>query len=457
MFDWLRGYVPFYKRNLKLAYPVMLSQLGQVVVMFADSMMVGRMGEVELAAVSFANAIVMIGMLFVLGISFGSTPLVGTDYVSGSHRKSATTFQNSFLLNFISAFFVCSVLLVVSLFMDRMGQEEGVCRLAVPYYRIVVVSLFPLMVFQAFKQFMEGVGDTKNAMVITIVANVINIIFNYLLIFGKFGFPELGVNGAGWATFISRLLMPVMFLFVFWKSKSLVRYFYFFRLREFRKDRLLMLCGVGLPIGLQMLIEGFTFSMSAVMVGWFGADMLSGHQIAWNISSMTFMVTCGISAATTIRVSHQLGAGDFVSLRKAGFASMHLSAFFSMLMACLIVLFRYEIAELFIENSSVIEIAAELLVLVAVFQLADGLQCVSLGALRGLSDVNGPMVIATVCYILVNLPIAYVLGVVCGFEANGVWAGFIFGLNLAAVLLIYRFVSKTKCLANDMQQGAFAN
>lgn len=446
MLCWLRGYVPFYKRNLKLAYPVMLSQLGQVVVMLADSMMVGRLGKEELAAVSFANAIVMIGMLFALGVSFGSTPLVGADYVNGNHRKSAATFQNSFLLNLFSALFVCSVLLGVSLFMDRMGQEESVCRLAVPYYRIVVASLFPLMIFQAFKQFMEGVGDTEKAMLITIVSNVLNIVLNYLLIFGAFGFPKLGVDGAGWATFISRLMMPFMFLFVFWKNKSLFRYFYFFAPKVFNKSRLLLLGGVGLPIGLQMLIEGFTFSMSAVMVGWFGSEMLSGHQIAWNISSMTFMVTCGISSATTIRVSHQLGVKDYLSLQKAGFASMHLSAFFSLVMAALIVLFRYEIAALFIDNAAVIEIGAELLVLVAVYQLADGLQCVSLGALRGLADVRGPMVIATICYILVNLPIAYVLGEVCGFKAVGVWTGFIFGLNLAAVLLVYRFVSKSRQL-----------
>ena len=161
---------------------------------------------------------------------------------------------------------------------------------------------------------------------------------------------------------------------------------------------------------------------------------------------MTFMVTCGISSATTIRVSHQLGVKDYLSLQKAGFASMHLSAFFSLVMAALIVLFRYEIAALFIDNAAVIEIGAELLVLVAVYQLADGLQCVSLGALRGLADVRGPMVIATICYILVNLPIAYVLGEVCGFKAAGVWTGFIFGLNLAAVLLVCRFVSKSRQL-----------
>ncbi len=437
---FFREYLPFYKRNLKVAVPIMLSQLGNAVVQLADTVMVGQLGTNELAAASFASAIFFIGLVVVLGASFGSTPIVGQAYSQGKFKDVAATFQNSILFDFLLVILVCIIMYSVSFLMDKMGQPEEVIALAVPYYRILVLSLPPFLLFQAFRQFMEGIGDTKKAMYITIVANLINIGLNYVLIFGKMGFPAYGIIGAGIATLISRMLMPVFYLIIFKWESSLWRYFYFFKWEVFSLRKIKLLCSIGLPIGFQMLVETTTFSLSTIMVGWFGAVSLASHQIAGTISSLTFMLVAGIASATTIRVSHQLGVRDYHSLRKAGFASMHLVICYSFIAAFFLVFFRHQIPLLFSDDPFVIHMSGTLLIMAAVYQLADGLQIVALGALRGMADVKHPMLFAVICYTLINLPVGYFFGVVLNMGAVGVWIGYIFGLNVAAFLLVRRFI-----------------
>ncbi|MCB9017866.1 MAG: MATE family efflux transporter [Prevotellaceae bacterium] len=449
LIGYIKDYLPFYRRNLIVAIPVVLSQLGQGVVILADSIMVGSLGTNELAAASFANAIILVGYLFVLGISFGATPVIGKHYSGGKHREAAVLFQNSILLDMLILLIVGAGLYVTSFYLDRMGQDTAVCELAAPYYRWLLYSLPPLFLFQSFKQFMEGIGDTKYAMMITLFSDALNIVLNYLLIFGKLGFPEMGMVGAGVATFLARLTMPILYLCVFFMRPSLMRYFYFFRVKVFSLSRLKNLGSIGIPIGFQMLIESVTFSLSAVMVGWFGAASLSSHQVAMNLSSITFMMVSGISSATTIRVSHQLGSHDYVSMQKAGFASMHLCSCFNFVCALLFILFRYQIPLAFSSDPEVVELSATLLIMAALYQIADGLQVVTLGALRGMSDVKAPMRVAVFCYLVVNLPVGYLLGVVLEMGAVGIWIGFIVGLNLAAVLLIRRFIKTSSKIMAD--------
>lgn len=436
---FFREYLPFYKRNLKVAIPVMLSHLGHATVQLADTIMVGQLGTNELAAVSFASAIFFIGSVVALGVSFGSTPIIGQAYSQGKFRDVATTFQNSILFDSLLVFFICIIMYSASFFMDKMGQPEEVISLAVPYYRILVLSLLPFILFQAFRQFMEGIGDTKKAMYITIIINLVNIGLNYLLIFGKLGFPALGIIGSGIATFISRMLMPAFYFIIFRWKPSLRRYFYFFKWNLFSVRKLKLLASVGLPIGFQMFIETTTFSLSTIMVGWFGAISLASHQIAGTISSLTFMVVAGISSATTIRVSHQLGAGDYRSLRKAGFASIHLVVGYSFITAFFLIFFRHQIPLLFSDDPFVINMTGTLLIMAALFQLADGLQIVALGSLRGMADVKHPMLFAVICYTLINLPVGYFCGVTLNMGVIGIWIGYIFGLNVAAFLLVRRF------------------
>lgn len=441
---YVKGYIPFYRRNLKIALPVMFAQLGQAIVMLADTVMVGHLGTVELAAVSFGSSVFMIGFLFALGLSIGATPLIGKEYAAGGHRRSAIIFQNSILFDIGVSLVLGGIMWVVSCFMDRMGQPDEVWPLAQVYFRISVYTLPFVLLFQSFRQFMEGIGNTKYAMVITLVGNLLNIFLNWVLIFGKLGCPMLGVAGAAYATLIARILMSIAFVVLFFVKRPLIRYFYFFGKKSFSRREIKGLAYVGIPIGSQMLLETLGMSLSSIMVGWFGAVALASHQIAMNLSSLTFMISSGLASATTIRVSHQIGVKDFKSMRKAGIASTHLSLVFSCVCAIILFFFRVQIASAFSVDPEVLELSSLLIAIVAIYQFGDGFQVVSIGALRGMSDVYAPMVVAIVCYLIVNLSMAYLLAVIFNWGAVGVWIAFMIELYLAAILLGLRFRHKTK-------------
>ncbi|MEE0911325.1 MAG: MATE family efflux transporter [Paludibacteraceae bacterium] len=444
LITYVKGYIPFYRRNLKIALPVMFAQLGQAIVMLADTVMVGHLGTVELAAVSFGSSVFMIGFLFALGLSIGATPLIGKEYAAGEHRRSAIIFQNSILFDIGVSLVLGGIMWAVSFFMDRMGQPDEVWPLAQEYFRISVYTLPFVLLFQSFRQFMEGIGNTKYAMVITLVGNILNIFLNWVLIFGKLGCPMLGVAGAAYATLIARILMSIAFVVLFFVKRPLIRYFYFFGKKSFSRREIKGLAYMGIPIGSQMLLETLGMSLSSIMVGWFGAVALASHQIAMNLSSLTFMISSGLASATTIRVSHQIGVKDFKSMRKAGIASTHLSLLFSCACAIVLFFFRVQIASVFSVDPQVLELSSLLIAIVAIYQFGDGFQVVSIGALRGMSDVYAPMVVAIVCYLIVNLSMAYLLAVIFNWGAVGVWIAFMIELYLAAILLGLRFRHKTK-------------
>jgi len=434
----LRTYLPFYRRNLKVALPIVFSQLGGALVQLVDTLMVGRLGTVQLASVSFATSVFIIGFVFSIGILMGLTPLVGMAYVRGDHARVTDLFQNSLTLATLSAVVMCSLLFGVIHLMPYMGQDAAVVETAIPYFKTLVFSLIPFLYFTAIKQFFEGMGNTMIAMVITIISNLINVLFNYLLIYGKFGFPELGVLGAGVSTLISRLTMPLMFLLAIRLRSEWWAYFRAFRMHLFSWRRLFELVKVGAPIAAHMLLEVLAFALSAIMVGWLGATPQAGHQIAQNMSHLTYMIVLGIGAATTVRVSHQLGALDLDAARKAGNASVHLCLVYNTLAGTLLITFRHAIASAFTSDPAVIDIGGRLIIMAGIFQVSDGLQTIGAGILRGLTDVKIVMLYAFIAYICINLPFGYLLGFVFQFGAIGVWAGFIFGLSVAAVLFRLR-------------------
>lgn len=447
------SYLPFYKRNLRVAIPIILSQLGGGIVQLVDTFMVSRLGTIELAAVSFANAVFIVGFVFVNGILQGATPLIGQAFVRQEKEKITELFQNSVLIAFFLSIIIVILMYSISLIMHRMGQVSEIVILAIPYYRILVWSLIPFLFYTACKQFLEGLGNTKVAMIITITANVVNIIFNYLLIFGKYGFPELGVYGAGVSTFISRLIMPVMFLLFLRFHAQWWSFCRNFRWRLFSRKGINELLAIGLPIAGHILLEVSAFALSGIMVGWLGAAPLAGHQIAQNMSHLVFMVVLGISAATTIRISHQYGVRDFKALKMAANASVHLCLLINIITGSLLVIFRYQIAGFFSLDPVVVNIGAQLLIMVGIFQLSDGLQAVGAGVLRGLTDVKKPMLYAFISYICINLPVGYLLAFVFKMGAVGVWAGFIFGLSIAAILFHRRCRKKITLLEKEYTQG----
>ncbi len=400
--------------------------------------MVGHLGTTELAASSFAISVFHIGMLFGLGITMGITPLVGQSFNSKDSQNISGWLRNGVFVNFIASIFVCGIMSMVVLFMNRMGQSEEVVKMAIPFYLIHVASLIPLMLFFSFKQFFEGMGNTKIAMIITIIINLVNIALNYILIYGKFGFPALGLNGSGYASLFSRLIMPVIFILIVLRNPTFRNYLISATKTSLERLKIRRIASIGLSIGSQMVIEILAFTIGAIMLGWISKESLAGHQVAISMAGMTYMISFGLASGTTIRVSHAFGDYDRIELKQAVFASLHLVVAFMSLMGLLFVLLRNQLPLLFTSDPAVIEVAAGLLVVGAFFQIFDGVQVVLLGALRGMADVRIPMFIAFFSYIIVSLPISYLLAFVFNFGYSGVWIGFVFGLSTAAILFGFR-------------------
>ncbi len=437
MFDG--RYKEQYLQTLRLALPVVLSQAGQVVVQLVDNAMVGHLGALPLAAVSFGGTVFFLPFIFGVGISLGITPLVGEMYARSNHRVSASYLQNSILLYGVLGLMLFAFSQALIPFMHRMGQPPEVVEMTIPYYNFIAWSVIPFMLFAAFKQFLEGVGNTKVAMAIIITSNVINVIFNYIFIYGKCGAPEMGAAGAGLSTLISRILTPVLIILYFWRKDSFKRYFSLFSWAHFSWIRIRSLLTVGVPISLQMLMEGGAFVLTGIMMGWIGTIELAGNQIATVISNLAFMIVMGISAATTIRVSHQYGVGNFRELKLAAGASYHIGLLWNAFTALMFILFRNYIPMLFTSDPEAIRMASTLLIFAGLFQFSDGLQNISIGILRGMQDVKAITGIAFVSYLVINLPVGYLCAFTLGLGAPGLWIGFIFGLSIAAFLLIRRY------------------
>ncbi len=439
-------YIPFYKRNLHLAFPIVLSQIGQVMVSLIDNMMVGHVGTTELAAASFANSVFMIGMVFGMGITFGVTPLVGKAFGDNDYRTTVIWLKNGVFSHFIAGLLLTLIMFGVYLFLPLMGQPPEVLELAKPYYILLCFSYFPFLLFFSFKQFFEGIGNTKIAMLITLTANVVNIIVNYVLIFGKLGFSEMGLNGAGIGTLVSRIIMPIMFVYFIARKSRFLEYFRAARLEQITKDRILQLFRIGIPIAFQLIVEVTAFGIGAVMMGWLGETSLAAHQVALGLASFTYMISLGVSQANTIRVSHQMGLRDYKSMISASMASTHLVLVFMSLMALLFVVGRNLLPYLFTTDIEVVKIASGLLIVAAIFQLFDGLQVIMLSTLRGMADVTIPMFIAFLAYLLVGIPTSYIFAFVVDFGPQGIWFGYLVGLGTASILFYLRFKQNLKKL-----------
>ncbi|PLX25201.1 MAG: MATE family efflux transporter [Salinivirgaceae bacterium] len=446
MLDYFKSYLPFYKRNLAVAIPVVLSQAGQMTVQLADNMMVGHVGTSELAAASFANSIYIVGFVLGLGLTFGATPLVGAAFGKNDFKGAASVLHHSFIGNGIVSLFLVAIMWGVSYLMPFMGQPESVVELAIPYYRLLVISIVPFMLFFTGKQFIEGIGNTSMAMKITLIANVINIGLNYLWIYGKLGFPAMGLMGAGYATLVSRVFMAIAFTWFMAKHKHFRRYFYLIDIKKFKLSEVSLFFRTGMPIGLQMLAEVTLFSLAAVMMGWIGEVPLAAHQIALNVSMISFMIATGIASGTTIRVSHQLGAKNFLEMRKAGIASLHLIIAFMSTTAVLFFTFRYQLPWMFTTDQAVIDAAAKLLIFSAIFQIFDGSQVVLLGSLRGLADVNKAFLLALLTYLIIGVPLMYVLGFMLDLKGAGIWTALASSLAMAAIFFYFRFKRKCRLL-----------
>ena len=440
----IRQYFPYYKRLLKLAMPLVLTQAGQTLVQLIDNAMVGRVGTTELAAASFANSIYIIIMLFGLGVFMGVTPLVGHARGAEDATRVASIMKNGFALSGILLVGITAISLALVWAMPHMGQPVEVVELAIPYYRILVFSTIPFLLFSLLKQVGEGLGNTILAMIATIAANLVNIGLNYVLIYGKLGFPQLGLMGAGYATLIARIIMPFILYAGFMRIQNTREYFKLMRTVQVTWAEVKHIFSVGLPIAGQLVMEVSAFALSSVMMGWMGAVALASHQVALGLASFTFMIANGVAMATTIRVSYQLGTRNFESMERVSYSAVHLVVAYMGLCGLAFLILRHQLPYIFTNDPLVIAQAASLLMVAALFQLFDGLQVVCLGILRGFADVKAPMFIAGFSYLAIGLPTSYLCAFTFGLGAEGIWYGFLAGLISAGILLAFRIRKKIR-------------
>ena len=442
----LAHYRSHVRPNFLLAYPVMLSMLGQVMTGVADSVMVGWTGAVPLAASSLANIFFSIPLFFGVGVSYAITPLVAQAEGAFDQNRIIEILKNGSLINLITGLVLVSLIFSIEPFIYLMGQPEDVVTLAIPYLSIVALSIIPTMVFQTYRQFAEGLQRTRVAMIIVIGSNLLNIALNYVLIFGKYGFPEMGLNGAGWATLISRLIMALCMMIYVYFGRKFHSYQDGFSIGNYSRSLISKMLHIGLPAGSQFIFEAGAFGFSALMMGWLGTTALAAHQIAINLATISYMTTSGLGAAATIRVGYFWGQRDTHNLRASAFAMIGMAILIMTAWAILFIFGRYFLPSLYLNDQPVIELTASLLIIAAFFQLSDGIQVVTAGALRGLQDVKIPSLLIFVAYWVIALPLGYWLAFPLQMGANGIWIGLLLGLTLTATAMVVRFhrLSKRK-------------
>ena len=456
------------RKNLVLALPVMITQAGQISVNIIDTIMVGGLGgkfdtvkddslsKLALAATSLGNSLFFAVLVFAFGFSFALSPLVAAEDSKGDKQKVADYFSHSLILNVSLATFLFLLLTFLKPILYHLKQPTDVIDICIPYLSIMTFSMVPLMIFQSFRQFSEGLSLTIPVTIATILGNIVNIGLNYGWIYGNLGFPRLEVAGAAWGTFVARVVMMIFLIIVlynFEKTKAILKLVSFKNLKQvyFKK-----LVSIGIPTALTSFFEMTAFSTAAFICGYTFSDTavdhelakvnLAAHQIAINLASTTFMMCTGLGVAATVRVGNQLGLKDFKTLRAAGWSCIIMVLGFMMICGITFVLLRYNLPTFYSEEQAVIQLAAQLLIVASLFQLSDGVQLVVLGALRGMTDVKIPSILTFIAYWLVAIPIGLLLAVYFEMRALGMWIGLGIGLTLSAIMLIYRFHHQTKKL-----------
>mgnify|MGYP003624804192 FL=1 len=451
----LQNYTKEFRYNIKLSVPVILGMLGHTFVQLADNIMVGQLGTAELAAVSLGNSFVFIAMSLGIGFSTAITPLVAEADGAGNKENAKSALKHGLVLCTVLGLTLFGLILLAKPVMYAMKQPIEVVELALPYLDLVAFSLVPLIIFQAFKQFSEGLSQTKYPMYATIVANIINILLNYLLIFGNFGFPEMGIVGAAIGTLVSRFFM-VFYLWFILKTKEKFKYYVTgFNFAKIEKTVMKKIVELGFPSSLQMFFEVGIFTSAVWLSGVLGKNAQAANQIALNLSSMTFMFGMGLGIAAMIRVGNQKGLTNFKELRRIAQSIFLLTFLLEIIFAAIFLIGRHWFPSLYLDiddmtnfadNTEVLVIAAELLLVAAFFQISDGIQVVVLGALRGLQDVKIPTVITFISYWLIGFPVSYYLCLHTDLKSTGIWIGLLTGLTASAIMLYIRFNYLTKKL-----------
>lgn len=454
----LRQYTKEFRYNIHLAAPIILAMLGHTLVGFVDNVMVGRIGPTELAAVSLGNSIIFLAMSFGIGFSTAVTALTAEAHGRQNFHAGKSVLKHGILLCTTLSVLMLIILLFAKEIMVATKQDPQVIALAKPYVDLVAVSLIPLMIFQAFKQFSDGFSLTRYSMYVTFCGNAVNVVLNFLFIYGMFGLPRLGVLGAGIGTLASRFIMPILLWYILTQDSRTRDYVTAFRWKLIEWAPIRKLITQGVPSSLQMVFEAGLFIAATWISGSLGKNYQASHQIALSLSSMTFMISAGMSVVAMIRVSNFKGKEDWLNLKRVAISIFLFVGLCQVALALFFVLFRHWLPDLFLDTSDmqnaqdiafVIANATQLLLIAGIFQIPDGIQITALGALRGLQDVKVPMIITFVAYWLIAFPISFYLGLFTPMKNLGIWTGLMIGLTCSAVLLLWRFLHSTKGISHS--------
>lgn len=432
------------KKTLTLATPLIIGQLGHMLMGVVDSLMVGRLGAEPLAASSLVHGLFMLIIIIGYGVSLGVTPITAMTKGAGGLKECGVILRQGLLVNMTAGVVLTVVMFFAADLIRFLNQPEGIVDQSISFMKILSCSVIPYMLFQSYRQFAEGLSVMRPAMIIMLSANLVNVLANWMFIYGNLGMPALGLNGAGIATTCSRLFMAACMIWFVMGSRSMKPYDPSLRFKGIDVTIIRKLLKIGLPAGFQWFFEISAFAGSAVIIGWLGTKELAAHQIALNLASVTYMFALGISSAASVRVATAVGTNQIPSTRIAGFSALLLGMVVMGCFGVVFVLFRNFLPTLYVADPEVIKLAGPLLIIAALFQISDGAQVIGLGALRGIADMKVPTIITMLAYWVVCLPLGYVLGFKFGLGVHGVWLGFVAGLTSVALLAAFRFNQRSR-------------
>ncbi|GAB6096783.1 MATE family efflux transporter [Desulfatiferula olefinivorans] len=433
------GFITHIRHTFRLSVPLIVGQLGHMLMGVTDSVMVGRVGTVPLAASAVAQVLFFLVLVFGLGVSMAVTPLVAQAFGAGDKARCGVVLRQGLLVNLVTSIGLFMLTFVLADSIRFLNQPPEIVQPAGIYMKMLGLSIVPVMVFQTYKQFAEGLSVITSAMVITLLANLVNVFANWVFIFGNLGFPAMGLTGAGLGTFSSRTFMAVAMVVVIARSPSLRAFDPSLRYRTIDTAMIRKLLSIGVPAGFQYVFEVSSFAGASLVIGWIGTLELAAHQIALNLASISYMISLGVSSAATVRVGTALGRQDIGETRMAGFSALALVSLFMAVFALAFIGLRTVLPGFYVTDPEVIRITAGILLIVAVFQISDGAQTVGIGMLRGIMDMKIPTLMTFIAYWIIGIPAGYVLGITSGMGVTGVWLGLFAGLTASALMVLTRF------------------
>ncbi|HUH73131.1 MAG TPA: MATE family efflux transporter [Chitinophagales bacterium] len=433
------------KRTLQIAAPLILGNITQMALSLIDTAMVGAIDYKQLAAAALVTNLLAIPYVMGIGLTTALTPLIAIANGKGNKFEASRYLYNGVILCTIISVFIALGLSFSEKIVFNIGQDPIVAALSIPYLKIMGWSVIPMIFFLSLKQFCDALEQTKVAMFLSLISMPINVLLNWIMIYGNWGFPRMELEGAGWATLISRILIAIALLWVVLTNERFKEYI------DLRKEAwkinlvsFVQILKLGIPSGLQFGLEVGAFAISGIMIGWFGATQQAAHQIALNIASFTFMIIMGLSTAGSIRISNALGRGNILQMRNIGLSTLTVGLAYGFITGLLFIIFHNYLPLIFNQNTEVVSLAAHLLIFAAIFQISDSTQAIGIGLLRGMKDVTIPTVSVIIAYWVIGLPLGYYLGVKYDMKATGMWIGLVIGLTVSSILLNIRFHTHTK-------------